>query len=314
MILLSPDRVIELPVRFEVDGEHDLILTVRYQESCSKPHITMSTSVSQSKFVNFQEVKASVNITQVLDHYGLLESLKREPSGYAGPCPFCDSSSPRPFRASEEKNCFNCLSCKTGGNVLDFVKVYEDCTIREGALLLQDWFNLETKAPSRRKASNRKATSRQSSRPVSAKPKEPSPKPLGFTLELDSEHEWFEQVGIEPATVAEFGLGFCAKGVLEGCIAFPVHNQDHQLLGYIGYELTADPQPPEWQWRTPKQLDVSGVVFNASRTDPTGEGELVLATDPVDLVIRWQDGEKRVVALLGDTISATHVKILESLV
>jgi len=274
---------------------------------------------TKTKFVNFKEVKASVNITQVLDHLNLLGDLKKEPSGYAGPCPFCDSSSPRPFRASEEKNCFNCLSCNTGGNILDFVSEYEECSIREAALRIQDWFGLETKVSSRK--SSRKRLPRKTAEKVKEEDPPPkkrtsktSSKPLGFTLELDDHHEWFEEQGIDPETVEEFGLGYCSKGVLKGCIAFPVHDERFQLAGYIGFELAPDPQPSEWQWRIPKQLDTSRLVYNYSRTDPTGEGELVLARDPLDLVLRWQEGEKRIVAFLDGCLTAVQVKLLESLV
>jgi hypothetical protein len=296
-----------------VEGEAGVRLTVRFQTSLSKPLITMDTQ-TKSKFVNFSEVKASVNITQILDHFDLLEDLKKEPTGYAGSCPFCDSSSPRPFRASEDKNCFNCLSCKTGGNILDFVVEMEDCTIREAALRIQEWFGLETKSSAKR-SPRKKKIGRKKARGEPDAPAEPKkPKPLGFTLELDDQHEWFDEEGIDPATVVEFGLGFCGKGTMQGCIAFPVYDESHELTGYVGYDLSKSEQDDEYPWRFPKQLDTSRLVYNYSRTDPTGEGELVLARDPLDLILRWQDGEKRIVALLNDTISAAQVKILESLV
>lgn len=287
---------------------------VRFQSSLSKPLITMSTQQLPSKFVNFTEVKASVNITQILDHYHLLDDLKREPSGYAGSCPFCDSGSPRPFRASEEKNCFNCLSCKTGGNILDFVVEMEDCTIRESALQIQEWFDLETKSSSSRKP-RKKHASKKKAKKSEVTPSEPKrSKPLGFTLELDDQHKWFEENGIDPETVDEFGLGFCPKGVLQGCIAFPVHDEKFQLAGYVGYDLSKSEQEDEYPWIFPKQLVTTRLIFNFPRTDPTGEGELVLARDPLDLILRWQDGDRRIVALLDDSISAVQVKLLESLV
>ena len=212
-----------------------------------------------------------------------------------------------------EKNCFNCLSCKTGGNILDFVAEYEECSIREAALQIQDWFGLETKSSSKRNPRKKRPKDKEERAGRSSPSKAKKSKRLGFALELDDQHEWFEEQGIDAAVVAEFELGFCDKGVLQGCIAFPVQDEEHQLIGYVGYDLSKS-EHDEYPWRFPKQLDTTRVVYNLSRTDPTGEGELVIAVNPLDLIKRWQDGEKRIVALLSDTISAMQVKILESLV
>lgn len=296
-----------------MEGETRIPLRARFSQTLSPPLIVMPTT-SKSKFVNFKAVKDAVNITQILDRYGILGGLKKEPSGYAGSCPFCESESPRPFRASEEKNCFNCLSCQTGGNILDFVSEYEECSIREAALKIQDWFNLDTRPTSNRRA-RKKATRSRSPKAVKKSSSGDTPvKKLGFEYDLDQEHEWLEAQGIDPETVIEFGLGYCSEGILQGCIAFPVHDEDFTLTGYLGYDLSMKPDEGDNPWRIPKQLEITRLVFNVPRTDPTGEGELVIARDPLDLVIRWQEGEKRIVALLGDSISATQVKLLESLV
>lgn len=277
-----------------------------FTKSCSKPLITMNTS---AKFVDFKEVKASVNILQVLKHYGFLESLKKEPPGYAGPCPFCESTG-RAFRASEEKNCFNCWNCKAKGNVLDFVQQRESCTIRNAALKLVDWFNLGgSSVPVSPKKKNK-----QEKGGTKAKKKEGGkPTTLGFTLKLDSEHPWFEEAGVSPETVSEFGLGFCDKGILEGCIAFPIHDADQGLVGYAGYDLSSPSDGETPQWRYPKNLPLDEVIYNISRIDPSVRGAVALAFDPLDLVRKWQKGEKRAVAILGGTVSRSQLLILESL-
>ena len=269
----------------------------------------MSTS---TKFVDFREVKASVNIVQVLNHYGILETLKKEPAGYAGPCPFCESDG-RAFRASEEKNCFNCWSCQAKGNVLDFVQQRESCTIRGAALKLVDWFNLRSSSETQSSKSRKTPRKKNSGEKKQSGGESIKPKKLGFTLNLNPEHPWFEEVGLSPETVSEFGLGYSDKGVLEGCIAFPIHDQEQRLLGYAGYDLSKSGQSVESPWRFPKQLSLAELVFNLSRIDPSTRGPIVLAYDALDLVQKWQAGEKRITAMLDGKISRSQLLILESL-
>ena len=132
----------------------------------------------------------------------------------------------------------------------------EDCTIREAALQIQEWFGLETKPTSRRKPRKKQAVARktESVQNVPGKPK--THRKFGHTLKLDDQHEWFDERKIDPAVVDEFGIGFCSKGVLQGCIAFPVHDEYFQLAGYVGYDLSKSEGKDESPWRIPKQLDV----------------------------------------------------------
>lgn len=277
-------------------------------ESYSKPLITMKET--NANFVDFKEVKASVTMSQILEHYGLLESLKKESKGYAGPCPFCGSNG-RSFRATDGIG-FHCFSCKAKGNLLDFVQLKENCQVRSAALKIVSWFNLQRGEPSLPPAKS-KGRKKKKKGTKKGKKTEKSAKPLAFTLKLDAKHPWLREAGIKPETVAEFGLGYCSKGQMEGCIAFPIHDLNHNLVGYAGYHLESVTDP-DFTWKFPPQLDLSQVVYNCSRTDPTGPGDLILSQDPLDLVHRWQSGECRTVALLDKALSKAQVTILESLV
>jgi len=42
-------------------------------------------------------------------------------------------------------------------------------------------------------------------------------------------------------------------------------------------------------------------------------GAVALAYDPLDLVRKWEEGDRRVVAILGSSISRSQLLILESL-
>jgi hypothetical protein len=64
---------------------------------------------------------------------------------------------------------------------------------------------------------------------------QPTNKPLGFTLrELDGTHPYLAKRRLEPATIAEFGLGLCNAGTVIGRIVIPIHNAQGELVAYFG--------------------------------------------------------------------------------
>src|SRR5438067_554298 len=75
-------------------------------------------------------------------------------------------------------------------------------------------------------------------------------KPLGFQLELDSSHSYLVERGLTPETIDEFGLGYCAKGVMAQRIAIPIHNLKDELVGYAG-RWPGDPPEGRPKYRMP---------------------------------------------------------------
>ena len=109
--------------------------------------------MSKTNYVDFRTVKQTVSILQILDHYNLTSRFKRSQNGESltGACPLHNGQNPTQFRVSIKKNCWNCFGdCKSGGNILDFVSRREDCTIREAAILISEWFGLSSDEPSER--------------------------------------------------------------------------------------------------------------------------------------------------------------------
>lgn len=268
----------------------------------------MNTS-KKPQFVDFKQLKEQVSIRQIIEHYDLLGDFSERGDRLSGCCPFCDSDNETTFRVSLSKNCFNCFSCEAQGNMLDFVRLRESCSIRAAGLLVAEWFGIETEAPRKRKASQGKRPSGSSKQGrVAETPKaEPAQgnKPLGFELELDPDHPWFEEIGLEPETVEEFGLGFCEKGTMRGCIAFPVHNAQGDLVAYIGRVPTDEPVAgvPLWRYPSTKRFSSELEVFNLHRVEPGKLGRgLLLAADPLEAVQLWQDGERNVVSFLSSEV------------
>lgn len=232
------------------------------------------------------------------------------------------------------KNCFHCFSCKAGGNMLDLVALREECSVREAALKVAEWFGVETERPpkggqaGKRLAAKRDASPRQpsdtaappeaehaatgedgaeagadtpspeadppilapASVPQAADPSLQPNRPLTFELKLDPEHPWLAEVGLLPETVAEFGLGFCSKGMMAGRICFPIRNAGGELVGYAGRWPGNDLPEGQPLWRYPKRLDLSQVVYPADRLQETQSGRELFAVDPLRTVLARQMG------------------------
>ncbi len=50
--------------------------------------------------------------------------------------------------------------------------------------------------------------------------------PLTFELKnLDSKHPYLNGRGLDQKTIAIFGLGYCNRGLMQGRIVIPLHNE-----------------------------------------------------------------------------------------
>jgi DNA primase len=105
-------------------------------------------------WVNYKEIKARVNIEQVLDHYGVLGHLREKGDNLIGCCPIHQGTNANQFHASRTKNNFMCFgNCHGGGNVIDFVVLMEGGDkdngddVRAAAIRMQEWFGLAFERP-----------------------------------------------------------------------------------------------------------------------------------------------------------------------
>jgi DNA primase len=93
-------------------------------------------------WVDFKAIKEAVSLEAVLEHYGLIKTLRRSGAELRGRCPIHNGEGSDTFHANTQKNAFQCFSCKARGNVLDFVAAMEKCSVRDAGLKLKDWFRI----------------------------------------------------------------------------------------------------------------------------------------------------------------------------
>ena len=283
--------------------------------------------MSKTKFVDFKAIKSAVTMEQVLERYGLLEQMKRSGDSLSGCCPIHGGSNPTQFRVSVSKNVWNCFSeCKHGGNVLDFIAKKDDVSVHAAALKLIEWFNLPTadtapeneEEPQRRETSRAASPIRQSSAPAPTpskekfKPEDATPNPpLKFRLEhLDGKHPYLTERGLTPETIVDFGVGFCAKGMMAGRIAIPIHNAEGKIVAYVG-RWPGEPPGDTPKYKLPPGFRKSLELFNLDRAcKEQSDKPLVIVEGFFGAMTLWQAGVKRVVALMGSTLSVAQLELI----
>ena len=279
--------------------------------------------MSKSTFVDFRAVKSAVTMIQVLEHYGLMSQMKQNGDSITGACPIHDGNNNTAFRVSISKNCWNCFSqCGCGGNVLDFVAKKEKVSLPKAARLLVEWFDLKIETPKGDDDSPRKEKSdsrvRQKNQPKreAAKPAEPDDakgenKPLEFVLKnLQADHPYLAERGLSPETIQTFRLGFCQKGLLNGRVAIPIHNVKGELVAYAG-RWPGDTDKEKYLF--PKGFRKSLELFNIARVinEPT-DRPLIVVEGFFDCMKLWQQGVKRVIALMGSSLSAAQEELIRT--
>jgi DNA primase len=194
---------------------------------------------------------------------------------------------------------FHCFACGAGGNVLDFVAAMEGCSVREAALRLQGSpgqggrpAGVPANGPRRRELVTKK--------------REVNPA-LSFALNVDSRHSYLARRGLNPITVDHFGVGYYgARGLMQGRIAIPIHDDQGRRVAYCGRAL-GDDAP---RYRCPAGFQKAQVLFNYHRARATSEHQVIVVEGFFDCMRVHQADYPCVVALMGARLSVTQKELL----
>ena len=132
----------------------------------------------------------------------------------------------------------------------------------------------------------------------------------GFALQhLDPAHPYLAERGLTPEIIAEFGLGFCATGTMKDRVVIPIHNEEGELLAYAG-RWPGHPPDGTPKYKLPAGFKKSLELFNLHRAiQALPEQPLVIVEGFFDAIKLWQLGLKRVVALMGSTLSPAQEEL-----
>lgn len=275
----------------------------------------------KSSFVDFKAVKSAITMEQVLEHYGLLDKFKRSGDSLNGPCPIHKGSNPTQFRVSISKNVWNCFSeCKHGGNTIDFIARMDNVSIHAAALKAIEWFHLDPQAMA---ADSKEEDATPAATPAAADTPRPAPvarpalaqesgapnKPLKFRLDkLEREHPYLAGRGLTLETIIDFGIGYCAKGMMAERIAIPIHNAGGEVVAYAG-RWPGEPAEDTPKYKLPQGFRKSLELFNIDRAVKES-GPLVIVEGFFGCMKLHQLGCRKVVALMGSTMSAAQEELI----
>ncbi len=264
-------------------------------------------------WIDFAAIRAQVSLEDVLlKMYGLGESLKRQGDRLVGPCPVHGGDGPRAFHAALSKNSWFCFSrCRKGGNQIDFVAAKENISVREAALRLQAFF-LSGSPPT----APPKAAPTTPPAPAAASPPRPeadaaiNPR-LELKLALDATHPYLvTERALSPATIAHFGIGYCARGVLRGMIAIPIHDEDGDLVAYAGRRLKWADVQAHGKYKLPQGFRKEFVLYNLHRAKANADDGLILVEGYFAAMKLHEAGLPNVVASMGCILSEPQAQLL----
>jgi DNA primase len=239
-------------------------------------------------------------------------------------CPIHKGSNPTQFRISISKNIWNCFSeCKHGGNVLDFIARMEDVSIHAAALKAIEWFKLDPEAMA---ADSEQEPEKSSEAPKTGDAPRPKPtakpapmqengapnKPLQFRLDkLERSHPYLAERGLTLETIVDFGVRFCAKGMMADRIAIPIQNPEGKVVAYAG-RLPGEPAEGTPKYKLPQGFRKSQELFNIDRAiKEPADKPLIIVEGFFDCMKLHQFGFRKVVALMGSTMSAAQEELIK---
>jgi DNA primase len=221
---------------------------------------------------------------------------------YRGRCPLHQGEGREAFHVDVKRKIFHCFSCGAGGDLLDFVALWEHGTVREAAVRLSD--GLGGAAP---------GEEWERSEPRVTKRKVVFNPPLNFTLRgVDSAHAYLSARGIATRTATAFGVGFypgpeLMKGeLMKGWVVIPIHDEGGRLVGYAGRSLEGS----EPRYKFPGGFGKSQVLFNFHRAAATNCETVVVVEGFFDCLKVYQAGYENVVALMGTDLYEQPARLL----
>lgn len=249
-------------------------------------------------FVDFAALKERVAIDDVLSDLGL--QMKHHSGQWRGPCPTCKTGGNRALVITPEKSAFYCFGGRIGGDVIALVAHIHGISMKDAGLELARIAGKGSGPENRPSVRGDTVPEERSKGDVR------SLQPLSY---LQPDHELVAKLGLSHETCEHFGAGYAPKGIMRGRLAIPVHDLEGKLVAYCGQ--TVRNESPAMIF--PNGFDPVFGLFNAHRMAEfieDGDGEVILARDPVEVLLAWQNGIPNTVSFLTETVQPSQLETL----
>jgi DNA primase len=274
-----------------------------------------------TNWLDFKELRKQLDFGKVLQHYGV--ELKQSGEQHHSFCPLPahegKKNSPS-FSANLKRGIWQCFGCGQKGNVLDFAVLMEHGNPKNGEDVRRIAIDLQRRFP------NGASQSEKADEP-DADPEEENVvinAPLDFALKgLDAKHPYLLNRGFTAETIAQFGLGYCSRGLLANRIAIPLHDAEGKLLGYAGRLINdEDISEENPKYKFPGRRERKSVVYEFKKSLLLYNTHRIAWPVQNLIVVEgfasvwWltQAGIPNVVALMGSSCSAEQERIISALV
>jgi DNA primase len=128
---------------------------------------------------------------------------------------------------------------------------------------------------------------------------------------LDTRHPYLTQErGLKEATIDFFGLGqHAGKGIMQGRVVIPIHNDQGELVAYAG-RTPGEPPPNAGKYAFPPNFRKSKLLFNLHRAREHATEGLIVVEGFFTVCEFWQRGRRNVVALMGSSMSKEQEQLI----
>ncbi len=288
-----------------------------------------------------ETIEKVCSANDIVEVVGQAVRLKKKGSSYFGLCPFHSEKTPS-FSVTPSKQIYYCFGCGAGGNVISFMKNYENMTFPEAVKSLADRAGITL--PEVSLSEEGRAYKKERERMLSLLKDAAS---FYFRL-LRSEQgadgmAYFKKRGISPGVMQSFGLGYAGKknaltpflkekgytdkeidsaglvyvnektGMRDrffNRVIFPIMDVNNRVIAFGG-RVMGDGEPKYLNSPETMVFEKSKNLYGLNIAKKSRKGYFIACEGYMDVISMHQAGFTEAVASLGTAFTGDHARILK---
>jgi len=286
-----------------------------------------------------EEVRTRNDIVDVISSY---MQLTKKGSNYFGLCPFHGEKTAS-FSVSRTKQLYKCFGCGVAGNVISFVRDYENYTFPEAIKALADRAGIElpeiTYSEEQRKASDFRSRLLEVNKEAGK----------FYFVQLRNESgqaamKYLTNRGLSEETIKNFGLGYARPGqdllyrylknkgfdddLLRQCgifnfderhgmrdkfwsrVIFPIMDVNHRIIGFGG-RVMGEGEPKYLNSPETPVFDKGRNLYGLNHARTSRKNNIILCEGYMDVISMHQAGFNQAVASLGTAFTQGQANLLK---
>lgn len=279
------------------------------------------------------EVRSANDIVDVISSY---VKIQKKGANYMGLCPFHSEKSPS-FSVSPSKQLFHCFGCGVGGDVITFIRQYENYSFGEALSLLAKRANIELPQLSDKAQNDEKNIILEINKTAARYFYDTL-----FSKDGKEGLDYFNLRGLDAKDITHFGLGFSKKtpndlykylkeqgyddailkksGLINidergardrfwNRVMFPIIDANSRVIGFGG-RVIGDGLPKYVNSPETIAFDKSRNLYGLNFAKRTKRDFFLLCEGYMDVIALHKGGFENSVASLGTALTPLHVKLL----